>query len=216
LGSTVSRFDDAALKTSIVLQLRQGPMTQADLAEALRLDEHALRFALKRLSKARVISPTWLEGEKAWRVTKAGRQPAPATDEPQVPDAAEGVTDVEAPRHKSEAPLHKAVADDDPLDPEPDDDELADEDLEGLEDDEDDDEAQPPPRRGRPASAGPIPATPGRPKKPAAQSTSPWLNKPRDGFSSAMGARAQEMSNTREGLKVKGYPVDTPIPRALR
>jgi hypothetical protein len=175
-----------------VLQLRQGPLTQADLAEALRLDEHAMGFALKRLAKARVIVPTWLDDQKAWKVTKEPRPvpPAPVHDE-------EGIVHTDGPN------LH--IDDDE----EPDDDELADvDDEEGLEDDDEEPELEP--------VRQVLPVAPRPPKKPAAQSTSPWLNKPRDGFSSAMGARAQEMSNTREGLKVKGYPVDTPIPRALR
>lgn len=52
-------------------------------------------------------------------------------------------------------------------------------------------------RRAQLASA-PRPAT--------VRPTSLWLNRPRDGFSSAMGARAAEMSSSREGRLVNGGP----------
>lgn len=45
-----------------------------------------------------------------------------------------------------------------------------------------------------------------KPAPVSASAPSPWVGKPREGFTSTMGARAQEMSATRQATMVRSTP----------
>lgn len=168
----VVAIDDAQLKTQVVVLLEAGPVTQADIGEAVGVEGHTLRFALRRLARVGLVAPTWIAGVPAWRLaqekrTTTQKEPPMVIDEELEP--IEGVSDPDV-----------AAFDE--------------EDAERVPD--------PPPQRSRAYKPGH--RVPRGKAIDVSGTPSPWVGKPRDGFTAAMEERLPEMRSTRQAASVKG------------